>query len=275
MAWTEGPGSIKSITFGAQAVTADLLESFGITPDKDSYDSGLLHAVDRGSIKKSLQVNVYDVSAINPLNAIMKARTETDITMTYTDNATQVLENSKLRFTPLLDNVTDVCDVFIASSGTSNASLATSWTSLGVSLDVPTLSPSYPSDVSDGKGRPYYSNVGLEVDLVLPGDVYSSITDGAVQRLAFRLPDGSFQVMTGSVYKSYAADDGSRPRAVSVVLRAVDDDWGNIIEFTSGAAIPITQKFTDVSPTLIQNRLHGIAVEAVGFGYSEPEVTTF
>lgn len=275
MAWTAGPGELTSIDFGGTTITADLLTAYSLPSEKDSYDAAIGHSVDRGSILKRLSVDSFDVSAISAIHTLMTGRTETDVTVTYSDAQPQVLSNTIIRVMPLLNNVTDVCKVYVAASGTGNTSIATGWTDAGVTLDVPTLTASFPFDGTDGKGRPYFSSAGLEAEMILPGDVYSAFTEGAASRIAFELPDGNFQVMDGRVYKNFADDDGSRPRAVRAVLRGVSNSWGNLIEFTDGSATPTTEDFNAASPTIMQDRLHGFNIEAVGFGNTEADVVTF
>lgn len=275
MAWTAGPGEIKSIQFDSTTITADLLEGYSLTNEKDSFGSGKGHDVDRGSILKNLSVTAYDVSAINALHTLMTARTEHSITVTYADDQTQVLNECKLRLQPQLNNVTDVCKVWLAASGTANTSIATSWTDLGSTLDVPTASFSYPFDGNDGCGRPHFSSLGMEVEFMLSSDQWANVTEGGEARIAFQLPDGNYQIMDGITYKNYADDDSSRPRAVRVVLRGVASTWADLIEFADESATPTTEAFNAASPTIMQDRLHGVAIEAVGFGYDESNVVTF
>lgn len=275
MAWSAGPGEIASIAFGATTVTADLIDGYSLTTEKDSYGSGLGHAVDRGSAKKMLSANVYDVSAINAIHTLMTARTASTVTVTYQDAATQALNECIVRVTPLLQNVSDVCKVWFDATDTTNVSIASNWTDCGSTLDVPSTSFTFPFDGTQGHGLPYFSTVGSEVEFLLPADKYSVFTEGAAGRIAFQLPDGNYQVMDGRIYKNYADDDMSRPRAVRVVLRGVATSWGDLIEFCDESGTPTIENFNASSPTIMQDKLHGILVEASGFGYAESEVTTF
>lgn len=275
MAWTAGPGEIKSIQFDSTTITADLLEGYSLTSEKDSFGAGLGHDVDRGSMLKNLSVTAYDVSAINALHTLMTARTEHDITVTYADDQTQILKNAILRLQPQLNNVTDVCKVWLAASGTANTSIATNWTDLGSTLDVPTSSFSYPFDGNDGCGRPHFSSLGMEVEFMLSSDQWANVTENGEARIAFQLPDGNYQIMDGRTYKNYADDDSSRPRAVRVVLRGVASTWADLIEFADEEAVPTTEAFNAAAPTIIQDRLHGVAIEAAGFGYEEGQVISF
>lgn len=275
MAWGVGPGELTSIAFGGTTVTADLIDGYSLTNTKDSYDSGLGHPIDRGSIQKRLVANVYDVSAINAIHTLMTGRTESTVTVTYSDSNTQALNECIIRVKPLLQNVSDVCKVWEAASGTANTSLTSNWDDCGVTLDVPTLAFDYQGDFVDGKGRPYFSQCKQEITFMLPGDEYATFTEGAQARIAFALADGNFQVMDGRTYINYGDEDMTRPRVIQVTLRGVGADWGDLIEFTDGTASPTTEDFDASSPTLIQDKLHGIEVEVVGFGYAESDVTTF
>lgn len=275
MAWSAGPGELTSIVIDGATVTSDLIDGYSVASEKDNYGAAIGHPVDRGSILKRVSFNNYDVSTINALHGYMTGRTEKSVVITYADAATQTLNECIVRVTPLLNNVTDTCKVWFAASGTANTSLTSNWTSVGVTLDVPTVSYNFPFDGTDGCGRPYFSTCGFELEFHLPGAYYGTFTEGGQCRIALALPDGNFQVFDGRSYINYADDDGSRPRAVRVVLRGVSTSWGSLIEFTDGGATPVTEDFNAASPTLMQDRLHGVMVEAVGFGYAESDVTTF
>lgn len=276
MAWSAGPGELTQVAFGATTVTSDLIEGWNVETEPDSYDAANGLPVDRGSVRKTITANVFDVSAIAALHTLMTARTATTITPTYVDAQTQAINETLLTVTPLLNNVTDVCKVWYDNASSGNDSLTGSWEDCGVTLDVPTISYSFPFEGTDGCGRPYFSSAALEAEFMLPTDVYSIIDFGVANSFAFALPDGNFMVLKGGrSYRYYANEDGSMPRAVRVIYRATADSWGDLIEFTDGAVSATTEAFNASSPTLMQDRLHGITVNAVGFGYAESEVTTF
>lgn len=276
MAWSAGPGELTSIAFGGTTITSEFLEGYSLTTEKDSYDAAIGHSVDRGSMSKNLSVNAFDVSAINAIHTLMTARTESTVTVTYQDAQTQALNECIIRVTPVLDSVSDVAKVYHDNASSGNNNLTSGWDDCGVTMDIPTISFSFPFDGTDGLGRPYFSSCAIEVEFMLPGDQYATFTDKGACSIAFALPDGNFQVMKGGrIYKNYADDDGSMPRAVRVVYRAVGDSWGDLIEFTDGGATATTEAFNASAPTLMQDYLHGILIEAVGRGYDEADVTTF
>lgn len=289
MAWSAGPGELTSIAFGATTITSEFLEGYSLTTEKDSYDAAIGHSVDRGSMSKTLSVNAFDVSAINAIHTLMTARTESTVTVTYQDGQTQALNECIIRVTPILNNVSDVAKVYVGAAGASLDDLTGSgnWDLAGVTLDVPTISFSFPFDGTDGLGRPYFSSCAMEVEFMIPEN-YAKVTaagpppeylfvHGATSDIAFALPDGNFQVMSGGrVYCNYTDDDGSMPRASRIVYRAVADSWGDLLEFTNGGdPTATTEAFNASSPTLMQDYLHGILIEAVGRGYDEADVTTF
>jgi len=280
MAWSPGPGELTSIAFGGTTITSEFLEGYSLTTEKDSYDAAIGHSVDRGSMSKTLSVNAFDVSAINAIHTLMTGRTESTVTVTYQDAQTQALNECIIRVTPILNNVSDVAKVYHDNASSGNNNLASSWEACGVTIDIPTMTFSFPFDGTDGLGRPYFSSCAIELEFMLPdpadADVYGIFDDKSACSIALQLPDGNFQVLKGGrVYKNYADDDGSMPRAVRVVYRAVGDSWGDIIEFTDGGATATTEAFNASTPTLMQDYLHGILIEAVGRGYDEADVTTF
>jgi hypothetical protein len=277
MAWSAGPGELTSIAFGGTTITSEFLEGYSLTTEKDSYDAAIGHSVDRGSMSKTLSVNAFDVSAINAIHTLMTARTESTVTVTYQDSQTQALNECIIRVTPVLNGVSDVAKVWHDNASSGNNALTSNWDDCGVTMDVPTISFSFPFDGTDGLGRPYFSSCAIEVEFMLPGDQYATFTDKGTCSIAFALPDGNFQVMKGGrIYKNYADDDGSMPRAVRLVYRAVGDSWGDLIEFTDGGdPTATTEVFNASTPTLMQDYLHGILIEAVGRGYDEADVTTF
>jgi len=285
MAWSAGPGELTSIAFGGTTITSEFLEGYSLTTEKDSYDAAIGHSVDRGSMSKTLSVNAFDVSAINAIHTLMTGRTESTVTVKYQDDQTQALNECIIRVTPILNNVSDVAKVYVGAAGASLDDLTGSgnWNLAGVTLDVPTVSFSFPFDGTDGLGRPYFSSCAMEVEFMIPEDYLKDFsgsplfTDKGTHDIAFALPDGNFQVMSGGrVYCNYADDDGSMPRSSRIVYRAVADSWGDILEFTNGGdPTATTEAFNASSPTLMQDYLHGILIEAVGRGYDEADVTTF
>lgn len=281
MAWSAGPGELTSIAFGGTTITSEFLEGYSLTTEKDSYDAAIGHSVDRGSMSKTVSVNAFDVSAINAIHTLMTARTESNVVVTYQDGQTQTLNECIIRVTPILNNVSDVAKVWVATAGASTTNLVAggTWQDAGVTIDVPTISFSFPFDGADGLGRPYFSSCAMEVEFMIPDNYANEFTDKATHDIAFALPDGNFQVMKGGrVYVNYADDDGSMPRASRVVYRAVGDSWSDILAFTDGASSSTID--VDFADTIVTNDprldyIHGILVEAVGRGYTEGNVTTF
>ena len=283
MAWSPGPGELTSIAFGGTTITSEFLEGYSLTTEKDSFDAAIGHSVDRGSMSKTLSVNAFDVSAINAIHTLMTGRTESTVTVTYQDAQTQALNECIIRVTPILNNVSDVAKVYHDNASSGNNNLASSWEACGVTIDIPTMTFSFPFDGTDGLGRPYFSSCAIEVEFMIP-DNYAKLVGGdalfvhgATSDLAFKLPDGNFQVMKGGrVYVNYADEDASMPRASRIVYRAVADSWGDLLEFTDGASSStVTEAFNASSPTLMQDYIHGVLVEFVGRGYTEGNVSTF
>ena len=297
MAWAKGPGELSQIVITDGTTTAtvasEYIEGYSVTTEKDSYDAAIGHSVDRGSMTKSLSFSAFKVDQIENLHSLMTSRAEVDATVTYHDNNTHQLgdytnlQGGIIRITPVLNSISDVTGVYVADASTSRTNLASTWRDAGVTMDVPTISFSFPFDGTDGLGRPYFSSCAIEVEFMIPEN-YAKVTSagpppeylfvhGATSDLAFKLPDGNFQVMKGGrVYVNYADEDASMPRASRIVYRAVADSWGDLLEFTDGAASStVTEAFNASSPTLMQDYIHGALVEFVGRGYTEGNVSTF
>lgn len=286
MATAVGPGELTSINFNSAAptVTADFIENYNLTNEPDSYSNAEGRTIRRGPIRKRLTADLYDVSAINELHTLMTGRTEHSIVVTYRDGNTQTLDECILRVTPRLNNVTDTCKILYADEADpATASMTAFAKDLGVTLDAPTISYEFAFDGVDGKGLPYFSTVRtvLEFHVPLVTTTFGTAgTEDIVQNedgaYALLLPDGNYQIFKNvKSFVHYADEDSSRPRAIRVVAEGVAQSWGDLITFTDGTASPTDEDFNAASPTLIQDYIHGVSVEAVGFGYVESDVTTF
>lgn len=293
MAWAKGPGELSQIVITDGTTTAtvasEYIEGYSVTTEKDSYDAAIGHSVDRGSMTKSLSFSAFKVDQIKNLHDLMTDRAEVNATITYQDTNThklgdyENLQGGIIRVTPVLNSISDVAQVYVADAGASRTDLANTWRDAGVTIDVPTISFSFPFDGTDGLGRPYFSSCAIEVEFMIPDDYAKTVgvdplfVHGATSDIAFKLPDGNFQTMRlGRVYVNYADEDASMPRASRIVYRAVADSWGDLIGFTDGASSStVTEAFNATSPTLMQDYIHGVLVEFVGRGYTEDNVSEF
>lgn len=281
-----GAGEITQIvlTDGTSTATipAEMIDGYSLATEKDSFDAAIGHSVDRGSLTKTLTFNAFKVDQFDELNAIMVAKADTTATVTYIGGNTQILNEGRIRVTPVLHSVSDVERVYVAGGSASNDDVLNTgasgtWTDVGVTLDVPTLSFSFPFDGADGNGRPYFSSCAFELEFMLPADYYSTFTEGETKRVAFALPSSGFQVFTGRVYKNFADEDASMPRAIRIVLRGVASNWGDLITFTNGAASSSSDEQIDGTADALsipEDYLHGFAVEFVAAGYNEADVTS-
>lgn len=281
-----GAGEITqiAITDGSNAATipAEMIDGYSLATEKDSFDAAIGHSVDRGSMTKTLTFNAFKVDQFGGLNAIMAAKADTTAEITYIGGNTQAINEGRIRVTPILHSVSDVEKVYVAAGNASNddilnAGASGTWTNVGVTLDVPTVSFSFPFDGTDGNGRPYFSSCGFELEFMLPADHYSTFTEGETKRVAFALPHSGFEVFTGRVYKNFADEDASMPRAIRVVLRGVASNWGDLITFTNGAQSSSSDEQIDGTGDALsipENYLHGFAVEFVASGYDEADVTS-
>lgn len=279
MAWTAGPGELTSIQIGTETISADLIDAYSLTSEKDNYTGAIGYTVDRGSITKRLTFNNLDVSTIHNLHDFMTLRSEQSVTVTYQDGQTQVLDECIIRITPLLNTVTDVCEMWGAPAGSSSENLETGgvWINAGVTVDVPTFTYSFPFDGTDGCGRPFFSSTGIEVEVGVPKDIRvdnpSVWTEGSEIRVAFKLPDGNFQIYDGRPYFFYANEDASMPRRTTMMLRDIGAGW-DIIKFTNGIATT-EDSYNANGNAYLQDGVHGCYVEVVGFAYLESEIVTF
>lgn len=281
-----GAGEITQIalTDGTSTATipAEMIDGYSLATEKDSFDAAIGHSVDRGSLTKTLTFNAFKVDQFDELNAIMVAKADTTATVTYISADTQILNEGRIRVTPVLHSVSDVERVYVAAGSASNDDVLNdgasgTWTDVGVTLDVPTLSFSFPFDGADGNGRPYFSSCAFELEFMLPADYYSTFTEGETKRVAFALPSSGFQVFTGRVYKNFADEDASMPRAIRIVLRGVASNWGDLITFTNGASSSSSDEQIDGTADALsipEDYLHGFAVEFVAAGYNEADVTS-
>ena len=281
-----GAGEITQIalTDGTSTATipAEMIDGYSLATEKDSFDAAIGHSVDRGSLTKTLTFNAFKVDQFDELNAIMVAKADTTATVTYISADTQILNEGRIRVTPVLHSVSDVERVYVAAGSASNDDVLNdgasgTWTDVGVTLDVPTLSFSFPFDGVDGNGRPYFSSCAFELEFMLPADYYSTFTEGETKRVAFALPSSGFQVFTGRVYKNFADEDASMPRAIRIVLRGVASNWGDLITFTNGASSSSSDEQIDGTADTLsspEDYLHGFAVEFVAAGYNEADVTS-
>jgi len=281
-----GAGEITQIvvTDGTSTATipAEMIEGYSLSTEKDSFDAAIGHSVDRGSMTKTLAFNAFKVDQFDELNAIMVAKADTQATVTYIGGNTQILNEGRIRVTPILHSVSDVERVYVAAGSATNDDILNGessgvWTDVGVTLDVPTLSFSFPFDGTDGNGRPYFSSCAFELEFMLPADYYSTFTEGETKRVAFALPHSGFEVFTGRVYKNFADEDASMPRAIRIVLRGVNSNWGDLITFTDGAGTGSSNEQIDGTADALsipENYLHGFAVEFVASGYDEADVSS-
>ncbi len=262
-----GPGEITQIAFGGTTVAAQFIEGYSLETTADSYTSALGFDVERGSVTKQLTCNVLEYSKYSALNTLMKNRTKSTVTVTYVDAGTNALSNCIIRVTPLVHQVSDACQVFIGAAGADKTGLDAAyggttgvWTDLGVTIGTPAPTFEFAFDGVDGCGLPYYSSVRVMHEMILPGNVYSLITEGTAADVAIRMPDGNW-LCFDDVYpfKKYANEDGSQPLAVRLHIKAVADDWDDIISYHDGSAGAATPG----------DYFAGCAVEATGFAYSE------
>jgi len=183
MAWSAGPGNLTSISFGGNSVDGGLIEGLTLATEQDSYESAIGVTIERGSVRKTGTCTVYDVSAINAIDALMVGRTESTIVITYSDATTHTLSSCILRVKPIIHPITDATRVYIAADGVGNDNIAGTWVDLGPTLELPAPTFDYIYQGTDGEGRPYFSGVKLDWDCVLPGTgsilPFTELTSGA------------------------------------------------------------------------------------------------
>ena len=267
-----GAGEITQVQFGATTVAASLIEGYGSDTSPDTYSSGFGFDVERGSVTKTLTCNVLDYSAYSALNTLMKARTKSTVTTHYIDGNTKALANCIITVMPLIHQVPDACQVFIGAAGADKTALDAAyggttgeWTDLGVTLDVPAPTFDMAFQGTSGCGLPYYSSVSFMEELILPEDIYSEITHGGSADVAVRLPDGNWLCFDDVyTFKHFSNEDSSTPRGTRLHLKAVADDWDDILSYHDGNAGVATPS----------DYFAGCAVTATGRAYTEGDIVT-
>lgn len=267
-----GVGEITQVQFGATTVAASFIEGFSVDNAPDTYSSGLGFDIERGSITKTVTCSVLDYSAFSALNTLMTARTKSTVTVTYADGKTQAFANCIITVVPLIHQVPDACQVFLGAAGADKTSLDAAyagatdvWTDLGVTLEVPAPTFDLAFQGSTGCGLPYYSSVSFMDELMLPEDVYSDITNGNSAAVAIHLPDGNWLCFDDVyTFKHYANEDSSAPRSTRLHLKAVADNWNDIISYHDGNAGVATPS----------DYFAGCAVTASARGYTEGNIVT-
>lgn len=283
------PGEITSLTFRDHgggnpltAVTANFIEGFNVTSEPDTYSSAGGFDVERGGVRKTLSCNIFDYSAYSTatigLNARTWLRTTSEVLITYVGGSTRTLNNLRLKCTPLIHLVDNACTVMIGATDADNdnldddyaATTPTDWTSLGVTLGLPSPNFSFPFEGMDGCGRPFVTTGRVDTEFILPDATYSDLDSFAQSqaRVAVRMPDGNWLVYENVyVFRHYADQDGSAPVSSGVRLRltGVATNWTSLITWTDGA----TGGASAVTPS---DYITGVAVEATGYGQVETDM---
>ena len=284
MAWAAGPGNVTTLDIGGTAVDGGLVEGLSIATAPDTFSAANSIEVERGSVRKTLTANVLDVSTINAVNAFMTARTEQDITVTYSDATTTVLNNCIVRIKPIISPVTDVCNVEIAADGTTNSDIAANFTELGPVLGQPSFTADFPYDGVDGHGRPYFSSVRFNWEAILPGTssilpyalLDTGVHRGVKNQIAFLMPDTNYVVFTDAyTYYTYADEDSSQPRAVRLRGSATGATWGAILGYSDGVVTTPTDEAWDAAGVTLRNDFFaGYELEVHGFHTAETTIQT-
>lgn len=266
-----GPGEIVSLNFNSASptITAPYLEGYDLSNTPDTFDSAAGFSVERGSIMKQVSATNYDYSAFTTLNTLMTGRTQHDLIISYIDGATQTLSDGIVTVTPVSNVVSDVQKVLIGATSANETDLdaGTGWTDLDKIIGEPTITYELAFQGSDGLGRPYYSSVRLEAEMIFPGATYGDLDSfvGTESKLALKLVDGNYQVFDNVwPFRYYKDEDGSMPRGVRLVVRAVEDNWTDILSYHDGSASSVTPG----------DWFAGNTITWTGFKYSESDLTT-
>jgi len=288
MAWTAGPGNVTTLDVGGTSIDGGLVEGLSIATAPDTFDAAVGISVERGSVRKTLTANVLDFSTIEAVDAFMHARTEQDVTVTYADATTTVLNNCIIRVKPLISLVTDVCNVEIAADGTANTSLSTNFTELGSVIGQPSFTADFPHDGTDGLGRPYFADsCRLTWECILPGTTVTpsdvlpytllNTFKGGKAHIAFLMPNTEYVVFKDAyTFSTFADEDSSQPRAVRMRVSAVGSTWGGILEYTDGGVTPVTELWDDAAGALTSRAdyFNGYELEVSGFHTAEETLQT-
>lgn len=285
MAWTAGPGNVTNLDIGGTSVDGGLVEGLAVATTPDTFPAAVGIEFERGSVMKQLTCNILDVSSINAVNAFMIARSEQDVTATYADTTTMLLNDCVIRIKPLISLVTDISNVEIAADGTINDDIPTNFTELGPVIGAPTFTADFPFDGTDGMGRPYFGDqCRLAWEAILPGtpsggDVvpYTLLNTfkGGKAQIAFLMPDTNYVVFTDAyTFTTFADEDTSQPRAVRLKGVSVGATWGAILGYTDGAATSATEVWDAAGVTLRADMFAGYELEVTGFHTDEETLQT-
>ena len=283
--WDPGPQQLTQISVNdgvATDINASLIEGYSLETEKDAYDSALGISFDRGYTTKTGSLNCMDYAAVSDLEAMMTARDETTITMTYADATTQDVANAVIKVAPLVNLVPDVCGVWMQTSDGDYTSLEAGATALGITMSEPSFEFDYPFDGTDGCGRTYYGGTcRVTAEFELPGirgvntDVYAAAYafEGTAVDVAFKMPNGKYLVLENVyAFVNYGAEDAQGVRTVHVRVTGVASAWSSMIKYTNGSATPLTDPWgTTTNGVHPGNKFSGCAVSFVATDYVEDD----
>jgi len=290
MAWAPGPSEVASISIGGTSTNGNLIENFSLETAEESYTTGYNFEADRGFVTKTGSFDCLDYSKVTALETLMTNRSLNTAIVTYTDNDTQTMtSNTICRVKPIVNIVSDVCNVYILAQAGSYDDLTTNFTDLGVAMSDPSFEFDFPSDETDGCGRPYFGgSCRVTAEVMLSGirgattDVYALAK--ALQNtnvdVAFAMPNNNFMVLEDVyAYAYHAGEDAAGARMVRLKITGVAAAWSSILKYTNGSATADTDgtdgwgvETNGVDPG---NGFSGANVEFVGTHYSEDTLTSF
>jgi|APSaa5957512535_1039671.scaffolds.fasta_scaffold02113_14 hypothetical protein len=290
MAWAPGPSEVASISIGGTSTNGNLIENFSLETAEESYTTGYNFEADRGFVTKTGSFDCLDYSKVTALETLMTNRSLNTAIVTYTDSDTQTMtSNTICRVKPIVNIVSDVCNVYILAQAGSYDDLTTNFTDLGVAMSDPSFEFDYPSDETDGCGRPYFGgSCRVTAEVMLSGirgattDVYAlaKAFQNTNVDVAFAMPNGNFMVLEDVyAYAYHAGEDAAGARMVRLKITGVAAAWSSTLKYTNGSATADTNgtdgwgvETNGVDPG---NGFAGANVEFVGTHYSEDTLTSF
>ncbi len=289
--WGPGPSEVASISIGSTSTNGNLIENFSLETAEESYTTGYNFEADRGFVTKTGSFDCLDYSKVTALQTLMTTRALNTTVITYVNGDTQTMTSSATcKVKPVVNVVPDACNVYILAQSGSYDDLTTNFTDLGVAMSDPSFEFDYPSDETDGCGRPYFGGscrVTAEVMLSgIRGESTGSITDvyaaaKAFQNtnvdVAFAMPNDNFMVLEDVyAYAYHAGEDASGARMVRLKITGVASDWSTILKYTDGGATAQTDDWgVETNGVDPGNTFAGANVEFVGTHYAEDTLVGF
>lgn len=251
--WGPGPQQLTQVVVddgAATTITANLIQNWSLTTEKEEFDAAIGFPVRRGYTTKTGSFDCLDYGAVTALEGMMTDRDLVTVTSTYQDGDTQDVFSAAITAVPLVGLIPDSCTVYIkaynATSPGKFDGLTGSFVNLGSPVNEPSYEFSMKDDVVDGCGRPWYAGQSMvEAEFELAGlrgadtDVYAAAYafENVNVDVAISMPSGKFMALNNVYsYVRYGDEDSTGVRTVVLTVRGVAASFSALLSYTDGAA---------------------------------------